>query len=135
VKKMRERRTIASPPGSSLKNTFTYGTDTSAANTTVDPFLSLSLPLPSLPVPPRYYTAYNSMEPLDLIVSVEHCCNCEHHSMTLRHDPREYADYSDAALLVLARKLHGMYSLNKQRYLLRYNHLLFTAHHIYIVHY
>jgi hypothetical protein len=56
---------------------------------------------------PRFYPTYQLLEPLDLIITVEHCFNCKHHSMTLRHDPQDYVNYADAALLMIAKKLHG----------------------------
>ena len=47
------------------------------------------------------YPAYEEMEPLDLILSVEHCSNCEQHSISLRHSEAEYVNNADAMLRYL----------------------------------
>jgi hypothetical protein len=59
------------------------------------------------PPAPRFYSAYNRLQVLDLIISVEHCHNCEHHSMTLRHDAGEYVRNADFMLRCLAQVVHG----------------------------
>jgi hypothetical protein len=59
------------------------------------------------PPEPRHYPAYNRLEQLDLVIAVEHCHNCEHHNMTLRHDPKEYLLNADTILRALAETVHG----------------------------
>lgn len=44
------------------------------------------------------YEAYNCMETCDLLLSVEHCANCQQHSLTLRHDEGEYRSRADAVI-------------------------------------
>lgn len=58
------------------------------------------------PPPARALPAYFKMQPLDLIVSVEHCCNCEYHNMTLRHDSKHYVEEADSILRALAQSVH-----------------------------
>ena len=48
-----------------------------------------------------FYSAYGDMEPLDLILSVEHCSNCDQHNVSLRHSEAEYTGNADAMLQYL----------------------------------
>ena len=61
---------------------------------------------------PRFYQAYNLLGMGDLIISIEHCHNCEHHCATLRHDAFEYVRKADYMLRTLAQIAHGMLSLS-----------------------
>lgn len=56
---------------------------------------------------PRIYSAYQLMDKMDLIVSVEHCFNCTHHSLSLRHDQKEYLRNANEALRIVAQLAHG----------------------------
>ena len=56
---------------------------------------------------PLMYGAYQLMEKLDLIFSVEHCFNCAHHSVALRHDAKEYLRNANEALRVVAQLAYG----------------------------
>eukprot|EP01041_Mallomonas_annulata_P014260 gene14260-30338_t len=47
----------------------------------------------------------------DLIIFVEHCCNCSTHDSSLRHDERKYFDLANAVLRSLARVVH-LHKLN-----------------------
>lgn len=57
---------------------------------------------------PRFYQAYNLLSMGDMIISIEHCHNCEHHCATLRHDASEYVRKADYMLRTLAQIAHGM---------------------------
>ena len=39
-----------------------------------------------------HHPSYTLMEENDLIISVEHCHDCSHHNISLRHDPKEYQE-------------------------------------------
>lgn len=54
----------------------------------------------------RFFGAYNRLDKLDLVFSVEHCHSCEHHSFSLRHDPKGYVSTADATLRMLAQIAH-----------------------------
>ena len=56
---------------------------------------------------PQIYDAYQLMEKLDMIFSVEHCFNCAHHSVALRHDAKEYLRNSNESLRVVAQLAYG----------------------------
>ena len=56
---------------------------------------------------PKYYQAYNLLGAGDLVISIEHCYNCEHHCATLRHDALEYVRKADHMLRTLAQIAHG----------------------------
>lgn len=60
------------------------------------------LPLPE----PRYFAAYQKMEDRDLIITIEHCHNCQHHNVTTRHKEEEYVNHSSTFLRVLAQIAH-----------------------------
>ena len=55
----------------------------------------------------RYYGDYQKLEKTDLVISVEHCWNCEHHNVSLRHNPHQYVSISDSFLRSLAQVAHG----------------------------
>ena len=55
---------------------------------------------------PRMFGAYEKMENLDLIFSIEYCHNCEFHNISLRHKPQEYIDHADVFLRLLAKLSH-----------------------------
>lgn len=52
---------------------------------------------------PRQLNVYHAMEALDIIFTIEHCHNCEHHQITTRHKPQEYRKQADEFLRVLAQ--------------------------------
>ena len=56
---------------------------------------------------PRHFSAYRIMEKLDMVISIEHCFNCAHHSLSLRHDPNEYSKNTDTVLRAVAQLAHG----------------------------
>ena len=56
---------------------------------------------------PCFYAAYQLMEKLDMVISIEHCFNCAHHSLSLRHDPNEYSKNTDTVLRAVAQLAHG----------------------------
>jgi hypothetical protein len=56
---------------------------------------------------PQIYGAYQLMEKLDMVFSVEHCFNCAHHSLSLRHDPKEYMRNANEWLRAVAQLAHG----------------------------
>ena len=56
---------------------------------------------------PVSFSAYHSMDPMDIIVSVEHCHNCEYHNTTLRHKPSEYIAQAEDMLDHLVGVLHA----------------------------
>ena len=56
---------------------------------------------------PQIYDAYQLMENLDMIFSVEHCFNCAHHSVALRHDAKEYLRNANESLRVVALLAYG----------------------------
>ena len=39
---------------------------------------------------PRYYKAYNLLEKMDLVISIEHCFNCVHHCAVILYKPSSY---------------------------------------------
>ena len=39
---------------------------------------------------PRYYKAYNLLEKMDLVISIEHCFNCVHHCAVILYIPSSY---------------------------------------------
>eukprot|EP01041_Mallomonas_annulata_P013344 gene13344-28269_t len=47
----------------------------------------------------------------DLIIFVEHCCNCSTHDSSLRHNERKYFDLANAVLRTLAQMVH-LHKLN-----------------------
>ena len=58
------------------------------------------------PLRPRMFGAYEKLENLDLIFSIEYCHNCKFHNISLRHDPQEYINHADQFLKHLARLTH-----------------------------
>lgn len=56
---------------------------------------------------PRQYSAYQLLEKLDFVISIEHCFNCAHHSLSLRHDPNEYIKNANTFLRIVAQIAHG----------------------------
>jgi len=52
------------------------------------------------------FAAYRFMENLDIVISVEHCCNCSFHAMSLRHKPDEYVAHANTVLKDLAQTCH-----------------------------
>lgn len=47
---------------------------------------------------PVVYSFYSSLEPWDMLISIEHCHHCQHHNFSLRHDENEYVRKSEAFL-------------------------------------
>lgn len=57
--------------------------------------------------PPHIYRAYSALENLDLVVTVEHCVKCARHSISLRHDEKEYVTKAENALRTVAHFIHS----------------------------
>jgi len=55
----------------------------------------------------KFYGAYQKLQKTDLVISVEHCWNCEHHKVSLRHDPAQYVSMADSFLKNLAQVAHS----------------------------
>lgn len=56
------------------------------------------------PLPrPVSFDMYQNMDALDLVVSIEHCHNCQHHNISLRHDPNEYTRQADEFLRIVGQ--------------------------------
>lgn len=55
---------------------------------------------------PKTYNSYKLLQNLDMIISVEHCINCEFHNTSLRHIPQEYVTHADTVLRLLAQGVH-----------------------------
>mmetsp|Transcript_10570 Transcript_10570/g.17793 ORF Transcript_10570/g.17793 Transcript_10570/m.17793 type:complete len:340 (+) Transcript_10570:695-1714(+) len=60
------------------------------------------LPLPEA----KYFSAYQKLEERDLVISIEHCHNCQHHNVTTRHKPDEYLRNCSVFLKILAQIAH-----------------------------
>lgn len=54
--------------------------------------------------PARNFQIYQLMEKFDLLISIEHCHNCQHHNVTTRHNPEEYIKLADDCLRNLTEK-------------------------------
>lgn len=50
----------------------------------------------------RHLNVYSNLRTLDMMVTIEHCHNCEHHQITTRHNAHEYKKLADDFLRVLA---------------------------------
>ncbi len=48
----------------------------------------------------RQFNAYTKLEKHDLIISIEHCVNCEHHNISTRHKCEEYVRNADNFLKI-----------------------------------
>jgi hypothetical protein len=57
---------------------------------------------------PRYFGAYEKMEALDLIFSVEYCHSCECHNTTTRHKAEEYFQKTSSYCQLLAEMSHQL---------------------------
>lgn len=55
---------------------------------------------------PKFYHSYSKLEPKDLIISIEHCYNCNHHNIHTRHDANGYITHADQTLRALALVAH-----------------------------
>lgn len=55
------------------------------------------------PIKEMYFEVYQTLDNLDLVISIEHCHNCEHHNVSLRHDPNEYIRYAEDMLRLLGQ--------------------------------
>ena len=55
------------------------------------------------------FAAYKYMENLDIVISVEHCCNCSFHAMSLRHKPAEYIAHANSVMKDLAQVAHQLH--------------------------
>jgi hypothetical protein len=61
--------------------------------------------LPFLPQPHLLLGDYNPKH-LDIIVQVEHCCDCPYHNdLTLRHDQRKYISVANQAIHAIVKSL------------------------------
>lgn len=94
------------------------GRNASSVDTYVQKMRSLrqgSPPSPGLKQSPKHFDTprqlpcYAHMRPLDIVLSVEHCVNCESHKKTVRHDPKEYQKRAGDILRQLVMAVH-MYS-------------------------
>ena len=47
-----------------------------------------------------------SLTKLDVVVFIEHCFNCEHHDISLRHDQQKYYQLANYHLRNLALDIH-----------------------------
>lgn len=56
---------------------------------------------------PRSYHSYNKMQERDIIISIEHCHNCQAHNSTLRHDEAAYENQANSMLKNLAQIVHS----------------------------
>eukprot|EP01041_Mallomonas_annulata_P008072 gene8072-16565_t len=56
--------------------------------------------------PVRWSTVYDKMAVFDLIVSIEHCCNCEEHT-SLRHNEDKYTMEAENVLIDMATWMHS----------------------------
>ena len=45
---------------------------------------------------------FHFLSDFDLVVIAEHCCNCQHHNATLRHDSKKYLDETTKAITAVA---------------------------------
>jgi hypothetical protein len=57
---------------------------------------------------PRYFGAYEKMEALDLIFSIEYCHSCECHNTTTRHKAEEYFQKTSSYCQLLAEMSHQL---------------------------
>lgn len=55
---------------------------------------------------PRYFAAYQKLEDRDLVITIEHCYNCQHHNVTTRHKQDDYVNNSSSFLRALAQMAH-----------------------------
>ena len=60
----------------------------------------------SEPAKAKMFGAYRKLGNLDLVISIEHCHNCEFHNISLRHDPEEYITSADSFLRALSKVAH-----------------------------
>lgn len=63
------------------------------------------LPPGTLPAA-RLLSAYGNLQDCDMLVTVEHCTNCQYHNTTLRHDEDHYCAEADTMLKNLAAAIH-----------------------------
>lgn len=72
-------------------------------NTSQQRFLNTYAPAPleALPLQP------SSSELLDVIVCIEHCCDCENHSVHVWHDGKRYRNLADRILVDINKALLG----------------------------
>ena len=56
---------------------------------------------------PRFFGAYSKLEPLDMVISIEHCFNCQCHNSHLRHNPADYIKNADSFLALIAKMAHA----------------------------
>jgi glutathionyl-hydroquinone reductase len=52
---------------------------------------------------PRSFNLYKKLEKFDMVIYIEHCHNCQHHNVSVRHDLQEYVRYSDKFLRILGQ--------------------------------
>lgn len=55
----------------------------------------------------KMFNSYRHMNPLDIVISIEHCHSCEQHPMTLRHKTHEYVKHADEVMRHLAMAAHS----------------------------
>ena len=53
----------------------------------------------------HFYGAYNFLEPLDVLITIEHCHSCDMHSFSLRHTETDYSAYADHVFKTLVQEL------------------------------
>jgi hypothetical protein len=58
---------------------------------------------------PRELSLYEMLSSYDLLISVEHCCDCEYHQATLRHQSQEYISHAESILKATASYIHAKF--------------------------
>jgi hypothetical protein len=58
---------------------------------------------------PRELSLYPMLLSYDLLLSVEHCYECEYHPMTLRHQSQEYVSHAESILKATASYIHSKF--------------------------
>lgn len=57
----------------------------------------------------RNLSTYRHLEKYDMVLSIEHCHDCENHPMTLRHNSAEYISHADEILRYAAQFIHSLH--------------------------
>ena len=103
------KRSHSDPPAPTRAEWPGHRTETSA-HAFVDRMSKIRAPPPEEKYPSLNYAqrfaAYDDMDKLDIVISVEHCCNCSFHAMSLRHKPAEYITHANSVLRDLAQVAH-----------------------------
>jgi hypothetical protein len=62
----------------------------------------------SLPSQKIFFPSYKHLDPLDMVISIEHCHECESHT-SVRHLPLEYIQHADDILRSSAQLIHSLH--------------------------